>query len=345
MNLNEKKWKEFIIKEIFDEINNSKPYHKKNLKTSKSSTFPYITRTTNNNGLEMLIDNSNFNINPKNTIVFGAETKTFFYEPFEYITGNKMYYIKDKHFNRYVCLFLINVLNSNIQEKYGYARGLTAERFKKERILLPVNDKNEPDFEFMEEYIKNIEKNLINKYREHLNKLTELRGGIELKNSNELKWAPFQLEELGKIISGKDIYEDERIIGDIPYITSKSEDNGIGHYIKNTNNTLQSNAISINRNGAVGYAFYHPYKALYSNDCRKFVINKSKYVSLFIVNQIKLQKDIFNYGYKMGTNRLKKTKIMLPVINNGDINYEYMEKYMINIEIKLIEKYLNFLNS
>ena len=166
-----------------------------------------------------------------------------------------------------------------------------------------------------------------------------------LSMNNYINYYKKSLEELGEIFFFFFIYEDERIIGDIPYITAKSVNNGVGYYISNMNNTYQSNSISINRNGAVGHAFYHPYNALFSNDCRKFVINKNKYISLFIVNQIKLQKDKFSYGYKMGTERLKKTKIMLPVINKGDINYEYMEKYMINIDIKLIEKYLNFLNS
>ena len=137
-------------------------------------------------------------------------------------------------------------------------------------------------------------------------------------------------------------------IGKTPYVSSTANNNGVSAYISNTNETLEDNCISINRNGSVGYAFYHPYKALFSNDCRKLIIdnNNNKYISLFIVNQIKAQKDKYNYGYKMGTNRLKKQKIMLPIDNEGNPNYNYMEQYMINLEITALlqyEKYINML--
>lgn len=177
MNLNDRKWKKFAVVEVFDEIKNSKAYHKKNLETYDDSDFPYITRTTNNNGLKQFVEyETDYEKNPGNTIVFSAEAYTFFYQPHEYITGNKMYYIKDKHFNKYVGLFLVGLLNNYMHEKYSYNRGLTATRFKRESILLPVNNENEPDYEFMEEYAKYKEKELINKY---LKRISESNSEIE----------------------------------------------------------------------------------------------------------------------------------------------------------------------
>ena len=46
----------------------------------------------------------------------------------------------------------------------------------------------------------------------------------------------------------------------------------------------------------------------------------------------------------MGTERLNKTKIMLPVDDEGNPNYDYMEKYMINKEMEMLNRYLDFLN-
>lgn len=184
MNLKNKKWKIFIIGEIFDEIINSKAYHKNQLNTSYKSKFPYITRTKQNNGLELFVNSEKkFNKNPENTIVFGAESGTFFYEPFEYITGNKMYFIKDIHFNKYNCLFLVSILN-NVGEKFGYSLGLTASRLKNERIMLPVNEKGEPDYEFMSEYMKNIEKEQIKKYTTYLKKLEDTDSNTDRGGGN-----------------------------------------------------------------------------------------------------------------------------------------------------------------
>lgn len=51
----------------------------------------------------------------------------------------------------------------------------------------------------------------------------------------------------------------ERVEGDIPYITSGSQNNGIGYFVSNKNDTFDKDYIAFNRNGAVGLAFYHPY--------------------------------------------------------------------------------------
>jgi hypothetical protein len=37
-------------------------------------------------------------------------------------------------------------------------------RIKREKILLPINDKKEPDFEYMENYIKQLEYKKLNEY-------------------------------------------------------------------------------------------------------------------------------------------------------------------------------------
>jgi len=43
---------------------------------------------------------------------------------------------------------------------------------------------------------------------------------------------------------------------------------------------MESNCISVNRNGSVGYAFYHCYEALYGNDTRKLnPVIKNKYAN------------------------------------------------------------------
>ena len=161
-----KKWVEFDIDDVFDVIKNSKSYHKKDLQTNKNYNLPYITRTKFNNGLEDFVDdNGNFTKNPHDSIVFGAESAVFFYEPFKYITGNKMYYINDSNFNKYVCLFIVSILNHCIEGSgFGYGMGLTSTRLKRHKIILPVTDCGIPDYKFMEDYMKREEKKILTEY-------------------------------------------------------------------------------------------------------------------------------------------------------------------------------------
>lgn len=170
------------------------------------------------------------------------------------------------------------------------------------------------------------------------------RGGkqILIKPLIGKKWKAFKISDICSVSSGCDIYDAERIIGNNPYITSSAQNNGIKYFVSNINGSYDAGAISVNRNGSVGYAFYHKYYALYSNDCRKIKLKcgNSDATSLFLTNQIMLQKNKYNYGYKMGTSRLKKQYIMLPVDDKGNPDYEYMEQYAHN---KMLAKYKDYL--
>ncbi|WP_218914854.1 restriction endonuclease subunit S [Peptoniphilus timonensis] len=156
------------------------------------------------------------------------------------------------------------------------------------------------------------------------------------------EWKEFWLEDIVNIKSGKDIYERERIDGNTPYITATAQNNGIGYFVDNINNTLEEKSISVNRNGSVGYAFYHDYKALYGNDTRKLIPKyKNRYVSMFLTSVITKQKEKYGYGYKMGTARLKRQKILLPIDYDEKPDFDYMKKYM---QIQEIKKYYDLVN-
>ena len=161
-----------------------------------------------------------------------------------------------------------------------------------------------------------------------------------MKKLSACKWKAFYIEEVAEIDSGRDIYDQERVDGTTPYVTATATNNGVGYFVGNTNHSLEEGCISVNRNGSVGYAFYHPYKALFGNDTRKLrLFNKSKYVALFIVRAILAQKDKYEYGYKLGTGRLTRQKIMLPMTPSRKPDYAFMDQYMRAQERKLLLQY------
>ena len=160
-----------------------------------------------------------------------------------------------------------------------------------------------------------------------------------------MEWKEFFIEDVVKILSGKDMYKAERIKGITPYISATANNNGIGHFVSNDNNTKESGCLSVNRNGSVGYSFYHPYDALFSNDCRKLRLRQpSKFVGIFISQQITKQKAKYGYGYKMGTGRLKRQKILLPSTIIGEPDYSFMADYIrdnIQEKIKTYKTYIS----
>lgn len=167
-----------------------------------------------------------------------------------------------------------------------------------------------------------------------------MKGKYSIDN---IQWNEYFIEDICEIKSGKDIYERERIHGNIPYITATSVNNGIGYFVNNSNLTLENGCISVNRNGSVGYSFYHPYNALFGNDTRKLVIKeKNEHIGKFVSFMISEQKSKYGYGYKMGTGRLKRQKFLLPSSEDGSIDFRFMKKYMIINEIEEIKKILEF---
>ena len=157
----------------------------------------------------------------------------------------------------------------------------------------------------------------------------------------EKSWAAVRLSSIAKIGSGRDIYDTERVAGDIPYITSGTRNNGIGYFVGNNNGVLARDVVVINRNGAVGSAFYHPYKALVSNDCR--TVNLEGEVGsdgkLFLACAIAEQKECFSYSRKLGTARAEQLRIMLPVDDDGFPDWDYMSSFVKQLRVALLERY------
>ncbi|WP_202978607.1 restriction endonuclease subunit S [Helicobacter bilis] len=176
LSLESVQWGEFIVGEIF-KITNSKPYHKNNLQVGKGKT-PYITRTSFNNGLEDIVENENFSLNPKDTISLGAENADFFYQGIEYITGNKMYYLSNERINRYTGLFIAQVLQKSIEScGFGYGKGLTGTRLHNRKIMLPTDSKGNPHYEFMESFMKNLEQKHLQKILAYYTHKLDSSGG------------------------------------------------------------------------------------------------------------------------------------------------------------------------
>jgi len=148
-----------------------------------------------------------------------------------------------------------------------------------------------------------------------------------------VKWKEFKVEDIAKIDSGKDINDDEKQEGSLPYIGASSVMNGITHFISNQSALIDKGILSVARTGSVGTIFFHPYKACFSNNVRRININtENKYINLFIKTALEKQKVKFKYGYIMGTERIRRQIIKLPVTSDGKPDWSFMEQFMKKVE-------------
>lgn len=333
---NQREWKEFFISDIFTKIQRGKRLTKNN---QISGTIPYVSSTKLNNGVDGFIGNVN-NIRKFSyclTIANSGSTGSVFYHNYEFIASDHVTALTNEEFTREHYLFLAGCL-SKIGEKYSFNRELSDTRIKREKIMLPVDSKGKPDWDFMKNFIIEKEERKILLYPS-----IEEHTVTDNRELEDMTWNTFSIESIADIKGGADWEKYNRVTGKSPFIGASAANNGVTDFVnyEGRENNVGSGVIGINRNGSVGYAFYHPYSAYFSGDTRFVEIigyKGNRYVNQFILTSILKQKGKYAYGYKMGTERIERQKILLPVKEDGSPDYEFMEQYMKRLENKVISQ-------
>jgi len=151
--LPEKNWRVFNVSNIFSSIKRGKRLKKGD---HKSGNVPYVSSTMMNNGVDNFICNrEGKRFNNCITIANSGSVGASFYHQYEFIGSDHITTFKNDRFNKYIYLFLTTVV-SRIGDKYSFNREINDFRISKEKILLPVDKDDNPDYEYMEQYIKNI---------------------------------------------------------------------------------------------------------------------------------------------------------------------------------------------
>lgn len=346
--LNDVEWGEFKVggKDGIFKVSNSKPYHKANL-TVSSNGIPYVTRTSMNNGLEDLIVDENYEKNPKNTISLGAENADFFFQGIDYVSGNKTYSIGNNKITREVGLFLVQVFRQSIKEcGFGYGKGLTGTRFKNRYVMLPVDENNNPNWHFMEEYIKERESKQRNDLKEYYkSRLLDLVICPEVLT--DIEWGEFFVSDVFDTVQrGKRLTKANQIDGEIPYISSTALNNGVDNFIGNTEKVRKSdNDLTLANSGSVGACFYHNYEYIASDHVTSLKLpNGSDTVYKFISVILGRLEEKYSFNREINDTRIKREKILLPIDKDGNPNWFYMENFIKNIEQKQIKNVLQYLD-
>lgn len=349
--LDEKEWKKFSVfdKDKILEIHaTNSSIDGIRLIDGEDEIVPYITRTDNCNGIAHFVDINNYKYgcDDSGTITVGLDTQTAFYQPYKFITGQNIQIISRQNMSENLAHFFVSVLREQMRAKFNWGgNGATLGRMKKLDIILPINSDGNPDYKYMEAYTSNIRNELIERYKKYAEEQIKKLEYKDIPSLDEKKWKEFLLGDFGEIRSGRDIYAQERVEGDVPYITAGATNNGIGYFVSNQNETIDKGYVAFNRNGAVGKAFYHTYKSLLGNDCRKIHLkdaNNNLYIGQFFAMCISKQSICFSYSRKLGTARARKMKIMLPIDKKGNPDFEYMEQYTKNLMLKKYKQYMSF---
>ena len=342
------KYKEFKIGDLFEKLPLKKCPKDENVSKieSKEYSIPLVYAKKGDNGIMYYAKEGNFTkySNVISIIYNGAIASGLVYAH-ERPTGilAESYFIRIK---KEICdnvpfganLYMKTAIEKSIYYKYSRDNLATwNNKVENDIIYLPVNDKNEVDFEYMDNYIKGIKEKCISNFSIYLNKnkLTKFKiRNEEYKTLNEnKKFKEFEIKSIFEISTGRDVIINNTKDGSIPLISHQHDNNGIAKLIEKLDDRRLFNhkdTISLADRGV--FLATTQDKDFYIGTRVKALTFKngeqSENVRLFFVAAINKLQILFKEYLNNATDKLPDLKIMLPIDDNNEIDYDYMEKYI-----------------
>ena len=354
--LNSREWREFFIsgEDGVFKIEATSSGIDKNKLNSEVGDVPYITRSDVSNGLNLFVSENQktgFRKDSGNCITIGLDTQTVFYQPHEFYTGQNIQVLNYENCKKENALFVTKLIQLQMGKFNWGGNGATLGRLSRTKALLPVTSTGQIDYDFMEEYIKEVEEQKLEEYREfaakRLNECKENAQSVE--QLDEKEWKPFEISLLFKKFEqgkSKGLNHLDENNGTLPYLGATNRNNGILTFIKDCESMKQKgNCIGFIRNGqgSVGFAIYKAEKFVSTSDNTfAYADWLNKYNGLFVVASQDLIRSKYSFGYKRNNERLKKDKILLPVNSAGNPDYAYVESYIKKLMHRKYSEYLEF---
>lgn len=154
-----------------------------------------------------------------------------------------------------------------------------------------------------------------------------------MRDFSKIAWQDFYLSDFFKFEKGNQNNMASLTSGDIPLVSARKVDNGFKDFVAPNNKKLFDGGIitlNIDGDGGAGIAYYQPYKMALDSHVAALIpkIDLNRYQLIFIAACITKQRNRFGHGYSINSNRLRSFKLMLPIIEGGEIpDWEFMNDF------------------
>lgn len=336
-------WGQIRLADIFDEIPRGKVSDLKNVADGKTII---IAASGANEGFSCFSNDEPISKNAMTISFNGVGTGTAFVHNYLFNLNSDCGLVKPKeNISLYALRFIAVSINQN-KNKFNYGYKANESRILRQTVLLPISDDGQPDYAFMEEFIKEREAVKRQQYLDYCQEQLKFFGGgydlIPLKNK---EWKSFFIVDIFDTIQrGKRLKTADHLAGEIPYVSSSALNNGVDDYVSNNNGVRRfSNCLSLANSGSVGSSFYEPFEFV-ASDHITHLKNKefNKYHYLFLATMTSRLSQKYNFNREINDKRISREIILLPLNDEGEPDYEYMEKYSKNLLCKKIQRYIKY---
>lgn len=251
---------------------------------------------------------------------------------------------KEIEFTNYSGLYISSCIKNILRGKFGYGNQLSSSKLRdgKFKILLPTLG-GEINFSFMEKFIEELDAYLratgLKNY-----KLTDAEKSALAKFDEFDKWGgvakKFKIGDLFLVVSNPQLNKESFHFsdnGEYPYFTRTVLNNGIAGYVDylDEKHKINGNSLAV---GMLGMQFFYMEKDFYAGQFTKTIYpnfdNFSKNIAQYFIGWLNKKQKFYQSGLVRDFEKLfKGTNILLPINENGEIDYDFMENF-----IKAIEK-------
>jgi len=333
------------------------------VKLLKENGYPYIVRTSNCNGQKgFIVENSNL-LNEGNTISFGQDTATVFYQEKPYFTGDKIKILKSKskQFNKNNAQFFISAIMKPFSAFSWGSSSFNIAIIEKQNISLPIKN-GDIDYNFMETFIAELEAERIAELEAYLSatglndyQLTKDEQAA-LDSMNKIAWGEFRIEDIlewqRNISELNPLHLDALSVSDekkYPFYGQATANNGIIEYrhLEDDvlNNKLGKPTILIHSNNQNTVYLDTPFYLKDGHGATSVLQSEhlDRMTAQFFMGAIKkviFQK--YTYNAKATKIELKNTEINLPIKVDNTPDYDYMRLVTSAIQKTVIKDVVDY---
>ena len=331
-----KQWKEFVIKDLFT----VKRPSARSQANYEDGNVPFVASGNFNNGvLKYLQPKENEILDSGNCITVSPIDGSSFYQEDDFLgrggAGSSIILLYNPNLNLYNGYFIATVIRT-VCRKYAYSDMANKDPIGAEKIKLPVDETGNPDFSYMESYMKNLELAVSSS-------LTDLQSAKKFGVSSKIdttEWATFHLYDIFEIDSGTklDKAKMDTTTPKINFVGRSNFNNGITQKVNEIQGLKPYDAgcLTLALGGAYLGSCFIQEEAFYTSQNVVVLIPKkdiSFEAKQFIATAIfKESQNNYRAFIKELNSHIKRDFVIkLPVQEDGEPDYLYMEEYMNNI--------------
>ena len=350
--------KKFKIGELFKI---ETPLRKFNANTVKfGGKYPYVVRTSTNNGIRGYITENKKYLNPANTISFGQDTATIFFQDKPYFTGDKIKILTYKHaeLNTKLAIYLITAMRKAFSLFSWGVSSFDVNVLKEVEIFLPIDKFGNINHKYIEERVRELEEERVRELEAYLKVagLTDCsltlaeREVLNNLNSGGVIRKAYKITNFFNVSNSHNILKSDIVFnsGTTPYVTACEGNNSIVSYIS-YNNDMKEQGNSILIGGKTLVITYQP-DDFFSNDSHNLVLigkdkqSQTESIQLYLVASLyKSLKPLYHWGNSISKAKIQNDTFLLPTTSTGEPDYALMDTYISAVKKQIISRVHQFI--